>query len=191
MEHFDMVEKLIKKADVSYEEARDALEAADWDMLDAIVYLERAGKIHGGQPEFTTKQEHKKHSKDKRCEKKRNQGWSNFMKSLGRMIQWGNENFLEVERGGDVMFSLPITVCAMLLFFAFWITVPLLVIGLFFGYHYSFRGTAGNHDALNRAMDKASQAADHIKREVKEHGREAGEEIEEEIEKDKVWESDQ
>ena len=40
MEHFEMVEKLRQKANVSYEEAKDALEKCDWDMLDALVLLD-------------------------------------------------------------------------------------------------------------------------------------------------------
>ena len=39
MDHFEMVEKLRAKANVSYEEAKAALEASDWDILDALVLL--------------------------------------------------------------------------------------------------------------------------------------------------------
>lgn len=45
MTNLEKVEKLKEKAKVSYEEAKDALEACEWDMLDAIVKLEREGKI--------------------------------------------------------------------------------------------------------------------------------------------------
>ena len=37
MEHIDMVEKLRQKANVSYEEAKQALEKNEWDLLDALV----------------------------------------------------------------------------------------------------------------------------------------------------------
>jgi len=40
-----MVETLREKANVSYEEAKAALEASNWDLLDAIVLLEGEGKI--------------------------------------------------------------------------------------------------------------------------------------------------
>ena len=42
MDHLEMVEKLRAKANVSYEEARDALEACDWDLLDALLMLQEA-----------------------------------------------------------------------------------------------------------------------------------------------------
>ena len=41
MTNYEMVELLRQKANVSYEEAKAALEASDWDLLDAIVLLER------------------------------------------------------------------------------------------------------------------------------------------------------
>ena len=45
MDHFEMVEKLRTKANVTYEEAKAALEASDWDILDALVLLESEGKV--------------------------------------------------------------------------------------------------------------------------------------------------
>ena len=45
MTNFEMVEKLRQTADVSYEEAQDALEKSSWDLLDAVLLLEREGKI--------------------------------------------------------------------------------------------------------------------------------------------------
>ena len=47
MEHIEMVEKLMEKANVSYAEAKQALENNNWDMLDALIELERQGKVQG------------------------------------------------------------------------------------------------------------------------------------------------
>ena len=46
MDHLEMVEKLREKANVSYEEANAALEACDWDLLDALLMLESQGRLH-------------------------------------------------------------------------------------------------------------------------------------------------
>ena len=51
MEHIDMVEKLHEKANISFSEAKEVLERADWDMLEALLILEKEGKI---QPLTTT-----------------------------------------------------------------------------------------------------------------------------------------
>ena len=58
MEQLEKVEKLRERADVSYEEAKEALEACDWDLLDAMVWLEKRGKVKGPSKEsFTTSYE--------------------------------------------------------------------------------------------------------------------------------------
>ena len=44
MNEFEMIEKLVEKENVSFEEARDALKAVGGDLVDAIVYLERKAK---------------------------------------------------------------------------------------------------------------------------------------------------
>lgn len=49
MTNLEKVERIREKTGVTYEEAKAALEAADWDMLDAILQLEREGKIEEQQ----------------------------------------------------------------------------------------------------------------------------------------------
>ncbi|MGM9974626.1 MAG: ubiquitin, partial [Clostridiaceae bacterium] len=40
MDKINLVDKLRTKANISYEEAKVALENNNWDILDAMVYLE-------------------------------------------------------------------------------------------------------------------------------------------------------
>ena len=40
-----MIEILMGKANISRIEAEEALEKSDWDLLDAIFYLEKMGKF--------------------------------------------------------------------------------------------------------------------------------------------------
>ena len=58
MDHYEMVENLRTKANVTYEEAKAALEASDWDILDALVLLENEGKVNNGETkaEYTTQE---------------------------------------------------------------------------------------------------------------------------------------
>ena len=44
MEHFELVEKLVNTFGVSYEKAKEALEASNWDAIDAAIYLEKEKK---------------------------------------------------------------------------------------------------------------------------------------------------
>ena len=44
-ENIKLIEKLKDKANISYEDAKEALENSDWDILDAVIYLEKKGKV--------------------------------------------------------------------------------------------------------------------------------------------------
>jgi len=163
MDHFEMVEKLREKANVSYEEAKAALEAADWNLLDALVLLENQGKVSGGAA-YSTKTE----PRDDRCE-----GHARHAEAAGRVgrqiaagINRLNQYFVVFTRKGEALFELPLIVLLLMLIFGFWVTLPLLIVGLFFGFKYSLRGAAGV-EAVNRVMDKASEVADNIVHEVR------------------------
>ncbi len=164
MEHFEMVEKLRQKANVSYEEAKTALEASDWDLLDALVYLESQGKVNTEKGDsFTTKKE----PQPKKPQEQDLRGaFSRFFSYIGELINKANKIFLDVRKGGKTILSVPLTVLILLLMFMFWWVVPLLVIGLFLGARYSFRGNSVA-EGVNRAMDKAAETAENIKSGIK------------------------
>ena len=55
MEEFEKVERLVAKANVTYEDAKKALEESNGDMLDAMIYLEKQGKVKApSQSSFNT-----------------------------------------------------------------------------------------------------------------------------------------
>ena len=45
MNNVEMIEKLMEKADVTYEEAKGVLESLNWNLLDALIALEKEGKM--------------------------------------------------------------------------------------------------------------------------------------------------
>ena len=60
MDKLEKVEKLREKTGVSYEDAKSALEACDYDVLDAIIYLEKLGKVKSPEMGSFTKGRKKK-----------------------------------------------------------------------------------------------------------------------------------
>ena len=78
----------------------------------------------------------------------------------------GNRNRFEVRKGEEMILELPVTALVLLLIFAFWVCIPLLVIGLFMGYRYAFSGDELGRESVNKAMDKAAEVAEKVKEEV-------------------------
>jgi hypothetical protein len=179
----EQVEKLREHANISYDEAKAALENAGGDILQALIDLEKQGKVKppqgGGQYSSVSievsdntqkeqKQSSKEHTKSSSGEKSafsRNMG--RFFRWMGEVIHKGNVNALVVEKNGTSIMRLPITVLVILLIFAFWIVVPLLVVGLFFSFRYYFQGPDIQSTKVNDAMDTVANAAEEIKNDIR------------------------
>lgn len=160
MDRLEQIEKLRERAQVSYDEARTAYEAANGDLLDALIFLEKQGKVappkgdgyyrsehyNRSEQQPTTGPVHEEREEQSRKGRTENEEPnSNFKETLDRiwkfftgLIKKGNETSFEVLRDKEHMASFPVTVLALLLLFAPWVTLPLIVIGLFFGFHYQF-----------------------------------------------------
>ena len=177
MTNMEQVEKLRERANVTYDEAKAALEASDGDLLDAIIFLERQGKVAPPKGGGVYRSEHQQDSKDQEKNREKHEAEqpgesfsgmvSRFFRWLKKIIHKGNINFFEVQRKGETFLSIPVTVLVILLL-AFWITIPLLIVGLFFGCRYSFKGPNFSENGMNQVMKSASEAAENMKREFKE-----------------------
>ena len=91
---------------------------------------------------------------------------SKFFKWLCNIIHKGNVNSLVVEKHGEHIIKLPVTALVLLLLFAFWIVIPLFIIGMFFSFRYSFDGPDLGSRKVNDAMDTVAQAAEDIKNDI-------------------------
>jgi hypothetical protein len=179
MATIELVEKLRQKANVTYEEAKEALEASGDNILDAMIYLERQGKVkppqNGGyysskSAEATDSQSSgNSHHKGEGCRSGEtfSELIGRFFRWCGRMIQKGNKNYFEVRQKDKVVSSVPVTLLALLLIVAFWFVVPLLILGLFLGYRYYFKGPDLEATGVNRVMNSAANAAENFKNDVK------------------------
>jgi len=161
MDHYEMVENLRAKANVTYEEAKAALEASDWDMLDALVQLESEGKVNQSVPEFTTKEKEETRSAARKGEVKGN--LSKLGAWIRKMFTLGNSNHFVINRKGNELVSMPITVMALLTVLVWPFSMIMLFVGLLLGTRYSFRGPDINttvSDFVNKAQEKAAVAVE-------------------------------
>ncbi|NLD58688.1 MAG: DUF4342 domain-containing protein [Clostridiales bacterium] len=180
MTNYEMVELLRNKANVSYEEAKAALEAANWDLLDAIVLLEREGRVPESGAEFSTKQpKDDKKDEDDGCSRRRDhrafkQGMHRFGDFCRRVLHYGNRNDIVASRNGKEIISLPLTAFVILLFPLFWLIVVLMIVGLFLGVRYTLEGSHPSNEKVNEYIHRAENAADRVKHEFQSDGQEPG-----------------
>ena len=174
MTELEKVEKLREKADVSFAEAKDALDNSGGDILDALIFLENQGKatvpagggFFSGAGTYTEEQQYSAGAERCRPER-RGETFFTMLKRFGRfclkMLNKGNTNFLDAIKSDALMFSCPVTaVVALVLFFPM-ITIPLFILSLFFGFRYHFRGEDLGRDSVNAVMDGASNVVNDVK----------------------------
>lgn len=182
MERMDKVEKLREKTGVTYEDAKAALDACGWDMLDAVVYLEKLGKVKAPEETHYSTQAPKPpmtqyaqqyrdyQNTQSSADKKTFSDYINaFFRWCADTLRKGNENYLCAEKTGSQMIRLPITVFVILLVVGFWPVVIVMLIGLFMGFRYSIQGKDikdSTVDSVNDFMDKAADKADDIREDI-------------------------
>ena len=148
MEHMDMIDKLKEKAGITREEAADALTRADWDMLEALVILEREGRIAPLTSSVVTADNTYGQYNQYNAANRYNYGYNygtrtrgvqqgGFMEKLRTLARNSVVYSLFVRRNGRVLISLPVLVFVVILLAAFRITAVALLIGLFCGCKYS------------------------------------------------------
>ncbi|MDP4152750.1 MAG: ubiquitin [Bacillota bacterium] len=177
MATLEQVEKLREKANVTYDEAKEALDSANGDMLDALIYLEKKGKVSepDGGGYYSSEQkapiiEVKASGDEKDCG---GESFGDLMGRFGRfclkILHKGMTNSFVVTKNGERKASVPVIVPVIMLLFMFWLTIPLLIVGLFFGLRYRFVGPDLEKESVNGAMDAVANTADKIKKSITEN----------------------
>lgn len=180
MTTLENVEKICAMANISYEEAKAVLDAANGDLLEAVISLEKQGQIQAPNGGGYFNSEKTADSKEVPPHANANENHHNNNKSensfgasvkkagqfLLKVIHKGNINSFEVYNGREVKASFPVTVLALLTIFAFWVTIPLIIIGLFFNLRYRFMGPDFTSNTINNAMNSAADAAENLKKSI-------------------------
>lgn len=153
-----MVERLKAKAGVTYEEAKNALEESDWDLLQAMIDLENKGKFQNqGQTE-----EKKMENTKKKFDANTAESWlvkaGNWIKEI---VDKGNRNHIIVKKDQKQVQEIPLTVAALLLILLHGLTIFALFISLIMGYRYSFRSEKENMEQKQQIRE-ADRAAEEI-----------------------------
>ena len=158
MENIEKIEKLREKTGITYEEAKQVLEETNYDLLDAIIILEKQGKVKSPKTESYTTEREEQVNKDferaqntyrRDCEKTSfGQFVDKFFEVCGKLLKSSMDTTFIVERRAKVLINVPVLVLIICLL-AFPITVPLLIIGLFCECRYRFEGT----DRINIDFD--------------------------------------
>ncbi len=174
MENLKKVDALRMKAKVTYEEAKEAMEACNYDMLDAMIYLERQGKVNSGSTaSYTTSSgtdtsqefEQAQRSYEDSCQRTTLGSLiDKFGKWCGYIFKKSVEIDFCVTKNDRLLLKVPVLALVLALLLLFWLFAILLIVGLFCSCKYSFQGMNATTIDLNQICDQASETCENIKR---------------------------
>lgn len=194
MTSYEMVEKLSEKNNISLQQAKEALEQSNWDMLDAMIYLEKkaaaqaqaqaqpqaqtsnSGGYENGQANSNYQPQHE-YAQAQAQTQPQQEAWHepedcvSFGELLGRLvgtleklINIGFNSNLVISKEGKQIASVPLLVTVILFLCFGYIAIPLFIFALFLGYSYSFSSSKSQKKSVK---EKATGFADKMKSDFK------------------------
>lgn len=135
--NLEQIDQLRQRANVTYEEAKTALEACNGDMVEALVYLERNNKVK------------RNYSQD---------GEYGFISAVKRLIKKGQETKFVMKKQEKVVINVPVNIVILTTVFAPPVTVIGVVVGLCTNHRIKFVKADGKDMEINKVFDKMSTA---------------------------------
>lgn len=135
----ELIEMVRERANVSYEEARDALENCNNDVVEALIYLEKQNKI-------------KAPPKDHNC-------GSGFGSSVKKAVRTCNETRLQISKNEQNIVDLPVTIGIITTVAVPPLTVVGLLAALFTGHKIRLERPGHEEFKINKTLDDISSTA--------------------------------
>ncbi len=140
------IDEVVKRTNCTYEEAKDALENSNGDIVEAIIYIE---KSKNANPKMKKKGEE-------------------IVNEIKKVIDKGNVTKLTIKRKGEVILNLPITAGAVGMIVAPFLSLAGLTAALLTECTIEIQKDNGEiiciNDELNKGVNKVKEEFDDIKK---------------------------
>ncbi|WP_049040735.1 DUF4342 domain-containing protein [Clostridium sporogenes] len=135
----EQIDLLRKRANVSYEEAKEVLEKFDGDIIEALVYLEKNKKVN----------------EDFGCESK-------FFNKIKMLIRKGNKTKVVVRKKEETVLKVPVNVVILCTALAFPVTIAATIIALVTKHTIRIEKNSGEDSKVNDILNKVSTKVNDI-----------------------------
>lgn len=139
--NLEQIDELRKRANVSYEDAKNALEQSEGNLIDALVYLEKQNKI---KPD------------EKPC------CHGKFFKAIKKLIKKGNETKLIVKKDDIIVLNVCVTIVAIISIVAAPLVIASLILALITNHKIRIKKKNQEDSQVNKIFDKMSVAVNKV-----------------------------
>ncbi|MGV8983017.1 DUF4342 domain-containing protein [Clostridium sp.] len=145
--NLEQIDELRKRANVSYEDAKSALEESDGDLISALVFLEKQNKI---KPDEIPSSENK------------------FFKSVKQLIKKGNETKLVVKKDDAVVLNICVTLVVVVTVVAPPVVILATILALATNHKIRIQKKNSEDSEASKIFDKMSLAVNKVTTKIKE-----------------------
>lgn len=151
----EKIDMLMERANISYKEAKEALEMHDGDMVEALIYLEASNKTASNK----TAQKSNR-SGSQRTQSQKNPNNTDFFDDVKNFIQKMHKTNFVIGNSQKKIIDIPLTIASLIILFTLPVSLFVLIIPYLFGYKISIQDQAGQSvNILNlEATEKAKTA---------------------------------
>jgi hypothetical protein len=143
----EMIEMLRERAHVTYEEAKEALDKCNDDVVEALVYLER------------------NHKAKVEPEKRHKNGYA-FIRWIKGIIRKGNRTKLAITKNEKSTLRIPLTLLILVTIIAPHLTVIAFIIALFTEHRFEIIKENGENVEIKKAFEEAVSSVNNVGKEV-------------------------
>lgn len=137
----ELIEKLKEKVNISYADAKEALEKCNGDLVDALIYVEKENKIKAAPEEKKT---------------------SGFWDTIKRGVKRCNATRLVISKNDETILNISLTIFIILGLIATPFVLVLLLLLLFTGHKFRVKTAEFNEAKINKTFDDISDAASKV-----------------------------
>jgi hypothetical protein len=137
----ELIEKLKEKVNISYADAKEALEKCNGDLVDALIYLEKENKIKTAPEEKKT---------------------SGFWATIKKWVKRSNNTRFIISKKDETVLNLSMTIFIILAIIATPFVLVGLLLALFTGHKFRVKTDDFNEEKINKTFDDISDAASKV-----------------------------
>lgn len=145
----EQIDLLRKRANVSYKEAKEALEKNNEDIVEALVYLEEEKKIN-----------------EEPSKNKKTSGDDSLGKKINEFVKKCNKTKVVISKGGNTVLNVSSTVVIVAGICAFPVFIAVAALTILTGHKVAIKKPSGEDANINKVFDKATSAFSKAKEEL-------------------------
>ncbi|MBF4695339.1 DUF4342 domain-containing protein [Fusibacter ferrireducens] len=126
----EKIDMLMERANISYKEAKEALEKYDGDMVEALIYLEDAHKTGPKPSSANSNQRQYRHQRRQYSQRPQNDFFEDMKKFFDKM----HKTSFVIGKKNKKVLDIPLTVAAIIILLTLPVSLILLVLPYVFGY---------------------------------------------------------